>query len=293
MKKAAELSVVDLDRARASVDAASSVARVSIREIGSIDELREAADLYASVWLKESGDPIIRAELLRALSHTGNYVAGAYSNGRLLGALTGFLGRENGRLHLHSHILGVLPDTQSKNIGFALKQHQRWWCLERNIETVTWTFDPLVARNAYFNMTKLGADAAAYFHNFYGAMNDSINAGDESDRLLVEWKLTSPKADVASYRGGTEPDVDELQSFHPAVVLDEDERGHPVILPSEGRAVLLLRVPEDIVTVRTQNPELAWAWRRAQRQALGGSLDSGYQILGVTRSGWYVLERNA
>ena len=74
-------------------------------------------------------------------------------------------------------------------MGFALKLHQRAWCLDRGITLMEWTYDPLVARNAYFNLSKLGATVAEYLPDFYGVMGDGINRFDESDRILVHWPL--------------------------------------------------------------------------------------------------------
>ena len=68
-------------------------------------------------------------------------------------------------LHMHSHILGVLPGSETHGLGFDLKQHQRRWCLARGVTVMEWTTDPLVRRNAYFNVTKLGAEAPTYLVN--------------------------------------------------------------------------------------------------------------------------------
>ena len=86
----------------------------------------------------------------------------------------------------------MLSANSRRNVGYALKLHQRAWALQRGIATITWTFDPLVRRNAYFNLAKLGVRATRYLPNFYGAMQDPINAGDDTDRLLVDWDLASP-----------------------------------------------------------------------------------------------------
>src|SRR5690348_10263716 len=156
-----------------------------ITELTELDELREVAELFAIVW-ERPGEPPIGSDVLRALSHSGNYIAGARSDGRLIGGIAGWLGMHvAGDLHMHSHILGVLPGDEARGLGFALKQHQRAWCLERGVRAVEWTFDPLVRRNAHFNFTKLGAEAAHYLVDFYGPMDDGINTGDESDRILM------------------------------------------------------------------------------------------------------------
>ena len=92
------------------------------------------------------------------MSFAGGYISGAYAGDELIGASAGFLGRRAGELHLHSHISGVIAARQSRHVGVALKQHQRAWALARGIDSIEWTFDPLVRRNAFFNLVKLGAE---------------------------------------------------------------------------------------------------------------------------------------
>ena len=84
----------------------------------------------------------------------------------------------------------------SHGVGFALKQHQRAWGLDRDLSEMTWTFDPLVSRNARFNLTKLGAHASEYAVDFYGPMMGEMNANDQSDRLVAVWPLTSDESAV-------------------------------------------------------------------------------------------------
>ena len=93
---------------------------------------------------------------------------------------------------MHSHITGVLPDHQSQGLGRVLKQHQREWALARDVGHITWTFDPLVARNAHFNLRVLGTRVTEYLVNHYGPMDDGVNRGDETDRIMVSWALAAP-----------------------------------------------------------------------------------------------------
>ena len=93
---------------------------------------------------------------------------------------------------MHSHITGVLPDHQSHGLGRVLKQHQREWALARDVGHITWTFDPLVARNAHFNLRVLGTRVTEYLVNHYGPMDDGVNRGDETDRIMVSWALAAP-----------------------------------------------------------------------------------------------------
>src|SRR5207247_8945224 len=162
--------------------------------------------------------------------------AGAFIEGRLIGGLVGWLGgTPPHELHMHSHILGVLPGNETRGLGFELKQHQRRWCLDRGVNVMEWTTDPLVRRNAYFNLTKLGAEAPEYFVNFYGEMRDGINAGEESDRLLIRWYLDSDRAEVAAVGKLREPDAEELRGRNGGTVLAVGSDDTPVATDSSAR----------------------------------------------------------
>jgi predicted GNAT superfamily acetyltransferase len=167
---------------------------VEIRAVDGVEEVRAVEALFARIWRTDPQRAPVNADVLRALAHAGCYVAAAHERDRLVGASAGFLGGANGDLHLHSHITGVAPDAQGRHIGLALKLHQRQWCLDRGIDVVTWTFDPLVRRNAWFNLHRLGADVVEFVPDFYGAMTDGINAGEASDRCVVRWLLPDAAA---------------------------------------------------------------------------------------------------
>ena len=177
--------------------AAAAAAGVVIHELRGHRELAAAQRLFEEIWRPAQGNPPpMTAELLRALAHAGNYVAGAFAGTRMVGASAGFFTAPPDP-RLHSHITGVAPTGQHHGVGFALKVHQRAWALARGIRVVVWTFDPLVARNAWFNLAKLGARPTAYLEDFYGPMTDAVNAGMASDRLLLAWELDDPAVAAA------------------------------------------------------------------------------------------------
>lgn len=260
-----------------------------IRELRAVEDLVDLAELFAAVWGRP-GEPPIASDVLKALAYSGNYVCGAYGGGRLIGGLVGWLGgRPPGELHLHSHILGVLPGNETRGLGFELKQHQRRWCLEREVRAIEWTTDPLIRRNAYFNLTKLGARSSEYLVNVYGTMRDGINAGEESDRLLIRWELDSPQAVAAAAGRAPEPDVDALRAAGAATVLAVGPSFEPVVNARGAGRVVLCEVPNDVVGMRLRDPAMARAWRVALRAALTDAIADGFAIAGATRSGWYVL----
>jgi predicted GNAT superfamily acetyltransferase len=204
---------------------------------------------------------VVHLDVAVAVQHAGGYVAGAFVDDAIVGASLGFLARHHGHTALHSHITGLLDGFRHGGIGRRMKLHQREWALDHDIHTITWTFDPLVRRNAWFNIAVLGADAEDYLPEFYGTMTDSINAGDESDRLLMRWDLDAAPLTVP--REGSEH------------VNDPD--------------VTLVPTPVDIVELRRTDPEAVADWRSRTRDALTAALAARRPVVGFTRSGDYVI----
>ena len=185
------------EQAASAAAAAASEAGVDVVALDDVGRVAQASELFSSVWSPD-GDQLMPPTTIRALAHAGSYAFGGMADGRMVGAIVGFLGRLDGSLQVHSHILGVDPRSQGRSVGFALKLHQRAWALDQGIDVVTWTFDPLVRRNAYFNIGKLGAAVRSYEPDFYGPMTDGINSGLDSDRVLVEWRLADEAVVAAS-----------------------------------------------------------------------------------------------
>ena len=174
-------------RAAEEADAVAVGHGVRVATLSSSTEFRRAAAVLQEIWQSSQGEPM-SAETLVALDFSGNYVTAAFVGDEMVGVAAAF--RTDHR-SLHSHIAGVLPQAQGRSVGFVLKMHQRAWALEQGITDIGWTFDPLVRRNAHFNLVKLGARAVAYLPDFYGEMKDAFNPGDISDRLFVEWDLAA------------------------------------------------------------------------------------------------------
>lgn len=269
---------------------AAARAGIVIRKLDDLAEVQQAVELHRSIWGPEDRD-LIGVSTLRALSHANNYVFGAYLGDQLVGAITGFVGWHGEKFQLHSHILGVLPEVQGRNVGFALKEHQRAWCLIKGISTITWTFDPLVSRNAYFNLSKLGAAVTAYYPSFYGRMNDGINGSDDSDRVLIEWALGAPRAVEASMGNGVAtPDIADLHEGGAQIALAVGDDDSPIETPVASDTILV-GIPRDIVGIRQRDPRLGARWRSASRSALEGALNDGFVISALAKPGYYVLER--
>ncbi|MFI6482078.1 GNAT family N-acetyltransferase [Nonomuraea sp. NPDC050663] len=238
-----------------------------IAELRTVDDFQRAYRLFDDIWHPEPGNPPMPVELMVAFAHAGGYLAGAYSpDGEMVGASVGFLADGNA---LHSHVTGARP---GMGIGTLIKRHQRQWCLERGITAIRWTFDPLVRRNAYFNLVKLGARPEEYLEDFYGEMADAVNAGDPSDRLLAVWRLDREPEGV--------PHGEAVEA------LDGEGRVHDTDAP-----LVLVATPDDIEKLRTAEPDQARDWRLAMREVLGGLMAAGAEVCGFTGSGQYVVKR--
>lgn len=271
----------------ALLDAAGAAARtagVSVRDLRA-DEMAAASALYAEVWGLAPRESPMEPGLLVALGFAGGYVSGAFdADGTLVGSCAGLLGATpTGRLSLlHSHIAAVRPGT-GRGVGTALKLHQRAWCAERGIGTIAWTYDPLIARNAWFNLGRLGAHVEAYLVDFYGPMDDGLNAGEESDRLLVHWAVHPDEHDATTTHEPGRP--------HAALAVGDD--GGPVphpAVPVDADAVTLA-VPADVERLRSSDRAVASRWRSAFRDAYADLHEQGWRVRGFVREGRYVLGR--
>jgi len=271
---------------------AADAAGLQVRELTELSGFEAACRLFDEIWQPDPATPPMTAELMRALTKAGSYVAGAYRGGLLSGASVGFFGPPADRT-LHSHITGVRDP--GEGAGYAMKLHQRAWAMARGVTEIAWTYDPLIRRNAYFNLVKLGARPAEYLPNFYGGMQDGINGGDETDRLLVRWDLRSPQ--VAGACGGTFSAASAAagRAGSAVTVLSVAADGGPVLaerFARPPRAALLVAVPADIEKLRVTDPALASAWRVALRDVLGSAMAAGARITGFDRTGWYVMEES-
>jgi predicted GNAT superfamily acetyltransferase len=264
----------DPPEATSAAVAAAAAADVVIHELHRPEELKAARRLFEDIWRPAEGNPPpMTAELLRALAHAGSYVAGAFAGTTLVGASAGFFTAPPD-LGLHSHITGVAPGGQHRGVGFALKVHQRAWALARGITEVDWTFDPLVARNAWFNLAKLGARPTAYLEDFYGPMTDAVNAGVASDRLLLAWRLDDPAVAAACAGRPLQPPPVEAEA-----ALTVGPGLEPVAHQPDTPAVTVALPPE----LEALDPGQRRAWRQAVREALGGRLAAGAAVTGFLR----------
>ena len=254
------------------------------------EAMASARAVFDEVWPGEGTQ--VTSNLLRALVHAGGYCSVVLDDDdRVVGAALGFPSRDAslpGGVYLHSHMAAVVDGLRDRGIGAAIKQHQRAWAREQGIPVVSWTFDPLVRRNAHFNVNRLGVEVRAYHPDFYGVMTDAINAGDRTDRLVAWWVVDSERAHAAAQGDLVIPDHDSmLQNARDLIRLDD---GVPRLTdpPAPGETVLV-SLPDDVVSLRQADPALGLQWRLAVREALTTSFEAGLRVSAVTSAGAYVL----
>lgn len=282
-----------VDPAESAAREAARRAGVVVRSVADMADLREVAELFASVWGRNDEGVPIGSEVMRSLVHAGGCVTAAFDDARaIVGAGVQTPQREPATTY--SLIAGVATGGADRGIGYAVKLEQRAWALAHGLTSMVWTFDPLVSRNARFNLSKLGAVAAEYEHSFYGRMSDHLNGADESDRLVADWSLGSARA-VRAAATGTGATADAKQG-HPvpegpaddAETLATGPDGSPGVV--RDRAGRWVRVPTDIVELRRTDPAAAARWRTAAREAFTGAFAEGLVATHLSRDGWYLLE---
>jgi predicted GNAT superfamily acetyltransferase len=228
----------------------------------SLDQFDEAIAIMVATWGEFQLPP---REVMTALAHSGNVPIGSYEGDRLVGFVLGWAGVDGGGLHVHSHMLAALPERRHRGVGYALKLGQRAQALDQDIHVARWTFDPLVARNAWFNFGKLGAVADGFGRAFYGEMTDEINRGDRSDRLVVRWDLDPVPAPRAWPEG------------LPTVLAAEGDPDAPLpVRRSEPEtAGGVVEVPREHQEIRWRDAARAARWRDASAEAMEACFGSG------------------
>lgn len=245
------------------------------RSIDQIEDIEKIVDLEIAVWGLPPRDAV-PSSLLHAMTANGSLVVGAYAGEEVIGMAFAFLVVQGKKQLLWSHMAGVHPDYQGKGVGFDLKQFQRQWALEHKIDTIAWTFDPLQRGNANFNLHVLGAAAQIYHVNFYGEMQDGINAGLPSDRLEVHWRLKEKQ--VAQRALGRIPNPSWKST--PQFLLRRCEDSTPEIsnLDALNKSHYLVEIPGDLKTLKQTTAQLALDWRIALRHTLQTAFSQGYKL---------------
>jgi predicted GNAT superfamily acetyltransferase len=273
-----------------------------IRILDTIEEMQMVEELQRIVWPGSDID-VVPAHLLITVVHNGGLVLGALPSGdnhgdidNLVGCLFGFPGlytTPDGPRPKHcSHMLAVHPDFRGQRLGFSLKRAQWQMVRHQGIDRITWTFDPLLSRNAHLNISLLGSVCNTYLRELYGEMRDDLNVGLASDRFEVDWWVNTERVQRRlSKKARLNLDLAHFFAAG-AEVINPTKLGEngwpvpsePVKLPSPSPAgdqetiILLVEIPADFMALKEADIELAKEWRLVSREIFENLFGSGYLI---------------
>jgi predicted GNAT superfamily acetyltransferase len=262
------------------------MAEWTIRLLETPEEMTAVEGLQRQIWTGSETD-VIPAHMLLAAVHNGGQALGAFVGTNLVGVAFGFPGiyttPDGPRLKHHSHILGVHPNWSGKGVGFALKRAQWQVVRKQGIDRITWTYDPLLSRNAHLNITRLGAVCNTYLRSEYGEMRDGLNSGLPSDRFQVDWWLNTKRVERhLSRRPRPVLALDQYLNAGATVLTALTGRGTaprtPETTPSLTGTLMLFEIPSDFPTIRVGDLTLARDWRFYTREIFEDAFATGYLV---------------
>ncbi|HXF85432.1 MAG TPA: GNAT family N-acetyltransferase [Anaerolineales bacterium] len=272
-----------------------------IRLLETPEDMTAVEALQRLVWPGSETD-IVPAHVLITAVHNGGLVIGAFDGDQLIGFVFGFPGLEftpDGPRPKHcSHMMGIHPNYRDSGIGFALKRAQWQMVRHQGLDHVTWTYDPLLSRNAYLNIAKLGAVCNTYRRSEYGDMRDGLNAGLPSDRFQVDWWVNTRRVErrlskrprrLLRLEDFTQADLQPL--YTPLFGTDGLPRPPEHFSPLEGK-LILTEIPYDFIALKEADFALARDWRFFTREVFETAFAAGYLVtdfIRETQRSFYVL----
>jgi chorismate synthase len=259
---------------------------IELRDLTTLDDCRHVVRIQEAVWGRDS--EIVPATVLFVSAKRGGILIGAGGSANLRGFVWSLAGRRDGQPTQWSHMLGVLPGDRRSGLAEQLKLTQRDRAVAAGIDLIEWTFDPLQAVNAHFNLRVLGAVGASYVPNLYGAMTGPLHQGTPTDRLIVEWWIREPhverrlrarrSTDAAAALGARSA---ELLDAPTALRTREDgawQRCEGVAVDLTGRR-LFVPIPSRFSEMQREMPALALEWRLAVRQVMTEACAAGWRVV--------------
>ncbi|HEY7282319.1 MAG TPA: hypothetical protein VID47_12070 [Actinomycetota bacterium] len=244
---------------------AARAARVEVRPLGEIADADRILDVMIATWGRHQ---LIPREMLRALQGSGNLPHGAFRGEDMVGYVLGWMGDDpDDAIHVHSHMLAVVPAVREGGVGYALKLAQRAAALDAGAHVVRWTFDPMQSKNAHFNMNKLGTTADRFHRHYYGDMTDVLNRGERTDRLEARWDLDRAPGPRRPAHGAG------------ATILRNVD-GRPVAGHGPAKPTARVETVGDYPALREADRGLASAWRDAVADALEACRGEGMVVVG-------------
>ena len=286
-------------------------ATLDIRPLKTLEDCRAVVALQEAVWGQDG--EIVPASVLLVSAKRGGILLGADAAAASAGGppLAGFVWsmpgiRDDGIRTHWSHMLAVLPEFRERRLGEQLKWTQRDRALAQGADLIEWTFDPLLAANAHFNLHVLGGIGAAYGVNIYGALTGPLHRGTPTDRLIVEWRIREPHvARREAVRRSGQPGTLTARSSEvldaPITIATEMRDGWLQVVEAHAGCDderLLVPVPPQFLNMQQQSTEHALHWRLAVRDVMADALARGYRAVDFFLNrelggGAYLLARSA
>jgi len=257
-----------------------------IRLIETPEEMDAVQELQRLVWPGPETE-VIPSHALLAVVHNGGLLLGAFVNEKLVGAAWGFPGfystPDGPRLKHCSHILAVHPEWRDSGLGFGLKRAQWQMVRHQGLDLITWTYDPLLSRNAHLNIAKLGAVCNTYRRSEYGDMRDGLNVGLPSDRFQVDWWVNTRRVEHRLGRRrrpalGLDHFLAADVSLCAAVLDPAGWPRPPEDDPILGGRLLLVEIPADFLALKEADLALARDWRFYAREVFETAFAAGYLV---------------
>jgi predicted GNAT superfamily acetyltransferase len=266
---------------------------ISIRPPATTEECEAIETLQMEIWGPSGVTPV---EIIITMAKEGGVVLLALDDETPVGFVFGFIGLTPHRqLKLASHQAGVLPAYQDRGVGYQLKLAQREATLAKDIDYITWTFDPLQGRNAQFNLRKLGAVCNTYIQNLYGDMDDDLNRGLPSDRFRVDWWIRTEHVTRRLAGHFTDPKFSaECPILNPATLLSNGLLAPAERIDMPQGAYGLVEIPPDLARLKQEAPDFALTWRLQTRQIFETAFRMGYTAVDLLRRegrNYYLLQK--
>jgi len=257
-----------------------------LKELKSYDDFEALEPLQQAIWQFEPM-AVTPRHVFIAAARSGGLVLGAFDDqNNLAGFALSFRGERDQTPCLYSHLMGVLPTLQNQGIGYELKMAQRAFALENGLDSIVWTFDPMMARNACLNIQKLGGKIYRYIPNAYGSSDFKMYGdGFPTHRFELHWHVNAIPSSTSSWA------LEERETLITLNDAGEPTIEHAVLEGAKDKSVLL-PIPGNHLEMRQSNPGLAHRWQDSVVACASTLLESSHRIesfQGDLKKGSYLL----
>ncbi|MHC4601374.1 MAG: hypothetical protein ACYS47_20450 [Planctomycetota bacterium] len=253
---------------------------IRLRPLTTSEDMLAVEEVQREVWGFPDREIVPVVELVSA-AKAGGCVAGAFHEDELVGFVYGGWGLRDGAFYHYSRMVAVLGRFRGAGLGQALKAFQRRFVLDRSVNLMRWTFDPLEGGNASLNIGKLGAVVDEYIRNYYGMKEDELNRGLPTDRFFLKWCLDSPRVEKRLDGSEKGADLKEILAAEPALSSGPGKADLPEPVPQAvplDAEAFHVEIPGDIQEMKRRNLPLAGAWREALRETCEKAFVAGFRV---------------